>query len=1037
MEKMIKWAIDRTPASLTLLFLLLLGGVVSYIVLPKEAQPDMTIPFIYVSVSLEGISPEDGMRLIAKPLEQELASLEGVKRITSTNAEGHTSVLVEFFAGVSADKALNDVKDRVDRAKYKLPQEAMDPQVHEIDMALFPILSVGLSGNISEQSMVYIANRLKDEIESIPEVLSVDISGDRDEMIELVVDPQVLDSYQIDFGTLYQLVSNNNKLVAAGNLESKEGKITLKIPGIISSLEDVLSMPIKVDGETVITFNDVATIRRTFADPKSFARINGKPGLILSVSKRSGSNIVEAVEKTKYLLEEAKKQLPESLEISYLNNQATIVDQLLNELLNNIFVAVILVLIVVMAAMGFRSAFLVGITIPGAFLTGILFLWVMGYTMNLVVLFSLIMVTGMLVDGAIVVSELADRNLSEGMTRKDAWQNAASRMSWPIISSTATTLAVFVPLLFWPGMVGEFMKFMPIVVILCLSASLAMALVFLPVIGNVAGSKKSRNVEEGSSKVGKAYRKLLEKALANSGKSFAGIMVIIFGIYVFFAFFNHGFNFFPYVEPESVQAIIHSRGDASIYEKDAIVKRVEDRFMDMPELEVVYSNSYGNAASNSASADVIGKIFFDLTDWNERRPARKIIADMKQRIADIPGIEVEFVEAETGPTSGKPIVIQLSGDQYYNLYKGVKAVEEKMHQLDGFVDIEDDMDVEAVEWQMIVDREAASRYGVTIASIGQSVKMVTIGLKLSTYRPEDATDELDIRVRVPEYARTLDQLQKLTISTPRGQVPLSQFVTLKPARKVGTIKTLSGKQTVTIKSELADGYLVTERLEALKNSGLELPKGVFIKPAGEDADMQEAMNFLILAFAIAVFLMAFTMILQFNSIYQTLLVLSAIIFSTAGVLLGILVTGQAFGVVMVGMGIIALAGIVVNNNIVLIDTYNELRNEGMSPEKAALETGVLRLRPVFLTAFTTVLGLVPMTTQLGIDLLEPSISIGSPSGQYWPTLASAIAGGLTFATILTLVLTPVMLVLGSRFGVWFRSKFKKNELEPQELSAKN
>lgn len=1023
MDKLIKAAMDRTPASLTLLFLLLVGGIVAYIVLPKEAQPDMTIPFIYVSVSLEGVSPEDGRRLIAKPLEQDLASLEGVKRISSTNAEGHTSVLVEFFAGVDPNTALNDVKDRVDRVKYKLPQEAMEPQVHEIDMALFPILSVGLSGNISEQSIVYIANRLKDEIESIPEVLSVDISGDREEMLELVVDPQVLDSYQIDFGTLYQLVSNNNKLVAAGNLEGEEGKITLKIPGVISSLEDVLSMPIKVDGETVVTFNDIATIRRTFADPKSFARINGKPGLILSIAKRSGSNIVEAVEKTKYLLEEAKKQLPEALEVSYLNNQATIVDQLLKELLNNIFVAVILVLIVVMIAMGFRSALLVGITIPGAFLTGILFLLIMGYTMNLVVLFSLIMVTGMLVDGAIVVSELADRNLSEGMNRKDAWHKAASRMSWPIISSTATTLAVFVPLLFWPGMVGEFMKFMPVVVILSLSASLAMALVFLPVIGNFAGSKKSRNIEEGSSKIAKAYRNLLEKALAKSGKSFAGIMAAIFGIYIFFAFFNHGFNFFPYVEPESVQAIIHSRGDASIYEKDKIVKRVEQKFLNMPELEVVYSNSFGNPASTSSSADVIGKIFFDLVDWDQRRPAKKIIADMKERIKDIPGIEVEFVEAETGPTSGKPIVIRLSGTNYHKLFKGVQIIKKKMQELKGFVDIEDDMDVDAVEWQMIVDREAAARYGVTIATIGQTIKMVTIGLKLSSYRPEDATDELDIRVRVPEYARTLDQLQNLTMSTQRGQVPLSQFVTLKPARKVGTIKTLAGKQTVTIKSELEEGYLVTERLSALKNSGIDLPKGVFIKPAGEDADMKEAMNFLILAFVIAVFLMAFTMILQFNSIYQTILVLSAIIFSTAGVLLGLLVTGQPFGVVMVGMGIIALAGIVVNNNIVLIDTYNELRKEGLSPEKAALETGVLRLRPVFLTAFTTVLGLIPMTTQIGIDLLAPSISYGAPSGQYWPTLSSAIAGGLTFATILTLLLTPIMLVLGARLGEWFRAKF--------------
>ncbi|HEY9121059.1 MAG TPA: efflux RND transporter permease subunit, partial [Marinobacter sp.] len=464
MRTLIFAALDRSRTTLLTLVFLVLGGIAAFQAIPKEANPDVTIPMIYVSMTLEGISPEDAERLLIRPMEQELRSLEGIKEMRGTASEGHASVMLEFDAGFDPDVALQDVREKVDTARSELPQEADEPRVNEINVALFPVMSVGLSGPLSERELVTIARRLQDAIEGIPEVLEVDIGGDREDLLEVVVDPQVLESYGIDFDRLASLVTRNNQLVAAGSLDTGAGRMAMKVPGVIESVEDVMSMPIKVDGETVVTFGDVAMLQRTFKDPTGYARINGEPALVLEISKRTGANIIETVGEVKKLIAAAGPELPDELEVRYIMDQSTEVRDILSDLLNNVLTAIVLVIILIIAAMGPRSALLVGLTIPGAFLTGILVIWGMGLTLNIVVLFSLILVAGMLVDGAIVVSELADRNLSEGQSVRSAWGEAASRMAWPITASTATTLAVFIPLLFWPGVVGEFMKFLPMTV---------------------------------------------------------------------------------------------------------------------------------------------------------------------------------------------------------------------------------------------------------------------------------------------------------------------------------------------------------------------------------------------------------------------------------------------------------------------------------------------------------------------------------------------------------------------------------------------
>jgi multidrug efflux pump len=587
-------------------------------------------------------------------------------------------------------------------------------------------------------------------------------------------------------------------------------------------------------------------------------------------------------------------------------------------------------------------------------------------------------------------------------------------MAWPIIASTATTLAVFIPLLFWPGVVGEFMSFLPTTVIICLAASLAMALVFLPVLGSISGGKR-RPQSAISGRMTDVYRGVLGRLLAKPGFTLLGVLGVVVVIYAAYGKFNHGVEFFPSVEPDSAQVHVRARGDLSVQERDAIVRQVEQRLQGMPEVKALYARSMVSPG-NQMAPDVIGVLQFQFTDWFERRPATQILEDFRSLTADIPGIELEFRKQEGGPADGKPIELMVSSMDSDQLERYVALVRERMSGIDGFVDVEDDRSLPGIEWRLNVDRSAAARFGSDVLSVGSAVRLITNGLVLATYRPEDVRDEVDIAVRVPNNWRELDQFQRQTINTSRGQVPLSEFVELAPGDKIGSITRVDGQRTITIKSEIEPDRRADELLMELQQQMPETPEGVSVRFAGENEDQEQASNFLASAFLVAIALMLLILVTQFNSLYQTTLILSAIVLSTAGVLLGLLLNGQSFGIVMVGMGIIALAGIVVNNNIILIDTYNQMRKSGMAAFEAALETGCLRLRPVLLTAITTILGLMPMVLGVNVDLLTPSLGIGAPSTQWWTQLSSAIAGGLAFATVLTLLLTPALLVLGDKTG---------------------
>lgn len=1035
MNALIEAAFNRNRAVLLLLIFFVFSGVLAYKAIPKEAEPDVAIPIIYVSMSHEGISPEDSERLLLRPMEGELQNIPGVKKITSTGSESHGSVLLEFDAGFDPGTALADVREKVDFAKSKLPSDTDEPTVNEINVALFPVITVSLAGPIPERSLLKIAKDLKEKIESQAGVLEVNIGGEREEVLEILVDPVVMETYNIRFDELFSLIQNNNLLVAAGAIDTGAGRMVLKVPGVVEDIRDILAMPVKVEGDTVITFDDVATISRTFKDPDGYARVNGQPALALEISKRIGANIIETNQAIRDLVAEQQKLWPASVEVLFQQDKSKQIVTMLGDLQNNILSGVVLVMIVIVAALGLRGALLVGLAIPGSFLIGILVLHSVGFTMNIVVLFSLILVVGMLVDGAIVVTELADRNIKQGLSRRDAYKKAAQRMSWPVTASTATTLAVFFPVVFWPGLVGQFMKFLPMTVIICLTASLFMALIFIPVLGGSFGGSKAkasapRLVEE-QRKLGgitKGYAKLLASLLKRPALTLLAAIIALVGSYMLYSVMGRGVVFFPKTEPDNVQVQIHARGDLSMQEKDRIVRSVEERLYNMDELSSVYAKSMSSSVNEPGmSADVIGVIQIELNEWNTRRKARVILDDMADRTADIPGVILEFAEQEGGPASGKPINMEITSVRPEKLAAATHYIEDLMKDLGGFVDIENNLPLPGIEWRLNVDREQAARYGADVALLGNAVQMITNGIRVADYRPDDSDEELDIRVRYPLAERKLDQLDQLRVPTSNGMVPISNFVTLVPASKTGIVNRVNTQRAITVQANVEDGANPTEKLkqltEALANGKVD--PDISVEFTGENEDQAETMVFLMSAFGTAIFLMALFLIIQFNSLFQAMVVLSAIVFSTSGVLLGLIITKQSFGIVMVGLGIIALAGIVVNNNIVLIDTYNRFRKSGNAPRVAALQTGILRLRPVFLTAITTILGLMPMVLSLNIDLFRRIIEVGSPSTMWWTQLASAIAGGLAFATILTLVLTPCLLVLGDTL---FKRKPKENDV---------
>ncbi|WP_139684561.1 efflux RND transporter permease subunit [Vibrio tasmaniensis] len=1022
MYSIIDAALSRARTMLSLLALILVAGVVTYITIPKESSPDITIPIIYVSVGHQGISPTDAERLLVRPIEQELRSIEGVKEMTATAAEGHASVVLEFNVGVDLTKAMADVRDAVDLAKPKLPEDSDEPTVNEVTLASEqPVLSVVLFGTVPERTIVQIARDLGDKLESYRQILEVDIAGDRDDIVEIIVDPLLMESYSLDQADIYNLIALNNRVVAAGFVDTGYGRFSVKVPSVFNSLKDVLELPIKVDGKQVVTFGDVATVRRAFRDPESFARLDGKSAVVLDIKKRAGENIIETVELVKAVMAGAQQQAewPNNLLVKYTWDESKDVKIMLNDLQNNILSAIILVVIVIIAILGVRTALLVGISIPGSFLTGLLVLSVFGLTVNIVVLFSLIMAVGMLVDGAIVVTEFADRRMQEGEGRKEAYRDAAKRMAWPITASTATTLAAFAPLLFWPDVTGEFMKFLPLTLIATLTASLIMALLFVPVLGGLIGKPQYVSPKSQARMVAlhngdfsqatgltKAYYHTLSIAIKHPFKILFSAILLAVAVGFTYSKAGLGAEFFPEVDPPFFNVKVRSHGDLSIQEKDDIMRDIEQMMLNHDEFDTVYTRTGGD--------DQIGLISITPVDWQYRRSVKAIIDELKVQTDQYAGVEIEYKFPDAGPPVENDLVIELSATTPEQLNQAAKIVRNWADGNQALTNISDTASKDGIDWKVDIRRDDAARFSADATLVGNTVQFVTNGLKIGDYLPDDSSEEVDILVRYPNDKRDIGRFDQLRVKTPAGLVPITNFAQIVPDHKQDTIKRLDGKRVVNIMADMEEGYNLALELPKIEQalSELGLPSSVEFRIRGQNEEQENSSAFLQSAFMVALAVMALILITQFNSFYQAFLILSAVLFSTVGVFVGLLIFQRPFGIVMSGIGVIALAGIVVNNNIVLIDTYNQLIKRGLDKRDAILRTGVQRLRPVMLTTVTTILGLMPMVLEMNIDLINQKIEFGAPSTQWWSQLATAIAGGLAFATVLTLVLTPCLLMLG-------------------------
>ncbi|MHA3915848.1 efflux RND transporter permease subunit [Halovulum sp. GXIMD14793] len=1167
MTGLVDWASSHARMIIAMVVLSIAAGVMSYVGLPKEGEPDIDVPILFVSVPFPGISAEDSEKLIVKPLETKLRDLDGLKTINANASEGYGGVLLEFEFGWDKGKTIADVRDKVSQAEAEFPNGAEQYSINEINFSEFPILVVSLSGAVPERTLLRVAKELQDEVEGLEAVLEAGLAGHRDEMVEVVIDPLKLESYNVTAGELINVVVNNNRLIAAGEIKGESGSFSVKIPSAFDDVLDVYALPVKTNGDRVITLGDLADIRLTFEDRSGTARYNQDPTVALQVVKRKGFNVIQTSqivrETVTAAVEEWPQELRDAIRVDFSMDTSVEVDSMVSQLEASVLTAIALVMIVVLGSLGIRSALLVGFAIPTSFLLCFALLSVFGMAISNIVMFGLILAVGMLVDGAIVVVEYADKEIQRGIGPMTAYRHAAKRMFWPIVSSTATTLCAFLPMLFWPGIPGEFMGNLPVTLIFVLSASLVVALIFLPVIGGVAGrmSRTIHHISDGLRRrvpwilrailaigpaigvfyaflymflpggpmapgpdgelvqrgsylmlgllgliaawlalsvlgaslmpqrreaVGKAgykrsrFGRIIHFIAGNPIMPFVSVGLVIGFVMSVFSYFgenNYGVEFFVETEPERAIAYVRARGNLSLAEKDAYVRQVEEIIVNVPGVESVFAfaGSGGlnqNSGGAEAPKDAVGQVQIELDGWQERYALGEkgrggyILNEINRQLANVPGIQAEISEQAMGPASGKPLHLRLKSSNWEDLQAATALIQKRFEADPLLKEVENTLPLPGIDWQIDVDVETAGRFGADVATVGAMVQLVTRGLTVDTMRVDSSDEEIDIRVRLPEEDRILATLDTLRVRTREGLVPLSNFISRQPVRKLGQIERTDGQRYFDVKANIVDDMVkLTEVIEENTNSAEEdapavepkveflpakdletdevwqarladgswkqavvnpneriaaltewleettpLPSTVSWEWTGDQKDQEESGAFLMTAFTGALGLMFIILLAQFNSVYNSILVLTAVVLSVTGCLIGMLVMEQPFSIIMTGTGIVALAGIVVNNNIVLIDTYQEF-SRYMPRIEAITRTAEARIRPVLLTTITTMAGLAPMMFGLSVDFVNGGFTIDAPTSLWWKQLATAVVFGLGLATVLTLVVTPALLAV--------------------------
>jgi len=1033
MIHIIDFAIKKAKTTLLIAFMVIIAGSYARQEIPIAASPNVQLPFITVSVFLDGASPSDTSRLIARPLENRLKTVTGVKNIRSTSYLSYARIFLEFEVGFDIDQALVDVKQGVEEIKYQLPLEAEDPQIQEYSEASFPVMNISIVGGSSVRQKVFYAKELKDKIEPIEQILEVRVTGAPEEVLEGVIDKSKMESYGVTLSDIYYSVANNNLIIPGGKQDTGRGSFNIEVPSIIESAKDVYAIPVKVTKDAIVTLGDIATIKRTFKDFTSHARVNGEDAVTLEISLREGANAIDASTAIRKILQEFENTLPKNLKIVISNDDTVYATLMVKELNGNIIAAVILIMVLVIASMGTRVSMLVGLSIPFCFLMTYLILYGLDMEVNFLVMMGLLLGMGMLIDGSIVITEYADKKIAEGLSRGEGYTLASKRMFYPIVASTGTTLAAFIPIMFWPGFTGQFMRYLPITIFFVLSSSLFYSLILIPVLGTFFGQRTSalNNDESHTSifiRLTEWYGKYIKRFVRNPIETILAVVSILLIIIMTYTFSGKGTLYFAIVDPVQANITVKARGNFSSLEAKEIIEQVEERFLKVEGIKNVYLRSGSNWWQSGA--DRIGGGFIETLEPSQREISGfEIMDQLKDSTKDLPGIAVE-VEADLGgPSFNTPIELDIFGNTEEDVNNAVNKIENHMrNEMNGLNNIFSSKAYPSVEWSVEVDKQKAAQLGVSVSDVGALVQMLTNGFKVGEYRPDDAKDEVEIRARFPDSDRTITGVRDLNVVTKQGTVPVSSFVKVIPKENRQTVNRKNGKYFQEIGAGTEEESEVSQKVAELDSwlASQNLGNGISYQFSGMAEETEEVNNFMIVAGITAVFMMLLMLITQFNSFYQSFIILSSVTISFVGVLLGLLITGKSFSTTMTGISIVTLAGIVVNNNIVLIDTFNRLKEDSPQIEQSLhiINACKQRLRPIILTSLTTIFGLMPLAMGISLDIISRDIVVGSRIVDWWSNLAVSIVFGLGFSTFITLILTPALLTLPYVFRDEYKKRFQ-------------
>ncbi|WP_268034670.1 efflux RND transporter permease subunit [Algoriphagus sp. PAP.12] len=1112
-------SVDNSTSVVILTLIITVLGLSAYRTMPKESFPEIVIPTVYVGTPYPGNSPVDMENLITRPIEKELKGMNDVKDINSTSVQDFSSIIIEFNPGVEISKAIQDVKDAVDKAKSELPTDLdQDPNVLEVNTSDFPIMNVNISGDYSETELKKFGEYLEDEIEKLSEISKADLAGTVEREIQINVDPYKMEATGVTFGDISGAVQAENVTISGGNIRAGDYTRTLRVDGEFSDPYDLLNIIVKTDNQKIVYLRDVAVVDDTYKERSSYARSKNLPVVTINVTKRSGENLLIAADKIKEIIDKTKaNRFPSDLEITITNDQSKQTRLQVSDLENSIIFGVILVVLVLMFFLGFRNALFVGIAIPLSMFISFLILNALGISLNLMVLFSLILALGMLVDNGIVVVENIYRLMSEGKSAIEAAKEGVGEVAWPIITSTATTLAAFLPLAFWDDIVGEFMKFLPITLIIVLSSSLFVALVINPVLTamymKVEDVTKDKPKQKsiivagillvlstilylmGWTAMGSlmliacvltlfnvfALRKairwfqtvLLVKlenwyegtlTYALDGKRpyafFGGTILLLFFSVALLGIRAPKILFFPDNQPQLINVFVEFPIGTDIEATNAFVDQMEDEVWATltPYHSIIESmiTQVGEGTgdplegpSNQATPHK-AKITIGFVDYIDRQGANtnEVMEDIRDLVEKYPGVQITVNKQRNGPPVGKAVNIEFIGEDYEQLIAFVNQTKEYLDKQNvaGVEELKSDLSLGSPEVILNIDREKARRFGLSTSNIATEMRTALFGLEVSKYK--EGEDDYPIQLRLMEnYRYDINTLinKKIGFRDKFGtkrEVPISAVADVQYGSTYGSVKRKDLEKVITVASNVLEGYNPTEINAQLKNlmATYEIPDGIQVKFTGEQEEQAKSQAFLMRALAIAVSMIFLIIVAQFNSVTTPFIIMASVVLSTIGVFLGLVIFNMDFVVIMTGIGIISLAGVVVNNAIVLIDYTNLVRsrkreelgigeNDVLSYTDlvgSIVESGKTRLRPVLLTAITTVLGLIPLAIGMNINFgtllssFDPQFYVGGDNADFWGPMAWTVIFGLTFATFLTLVIVPVMYLLADKLNMKLR-----------------